>query len=116
MSSMLGAEMLVSTGKTVVTDRKFDSDESTSRFSNHVFVRLVAVGRTFDRVDFRYTFFDGCYLRNCRFDSCDFTGCRFLNTHLSGATFSGCKFDYTTFERTFIDSRVLDTECPPMKT
>jgi hypothetical protein len=46
-ASTLRTEMLVSSNKTVVTDYKFDSDESNSRFSNHVFVRLVAVGRTF---------------------------------------------------------------------
>jgi len=104
--------MLASSRKTVVTDQKFDSDESNSRFSNYVFVRLVAMGRTFKKVDFKYTVFDACYLRNCRFDACDFTGCRFVSTQLPGAKFSGCKFDYATFEKTLIDARVLDTECP----
>src|SRR5271170_1288995 len=114
-ASILRTGMLVSSKKTVVTDHKFASDESSSRFSNHVFVRLVAVGRTFTKVDFRYTFFDACYLRNCRFDSCDFTGCRFANTQLPGAKFSGCKFDYATFEKTLIDTGVLDTECPGLE-
>jgi uncharacterized protein YjbI with pentapeptide repeats len=82
--------MLVSSGKTVVTDQKFDSDKSGCGFSNYVFVRLVAMGKTFTKVNFRYTFFDTCYLRNCRFDSCDFTGCRFVNTRLPGSKFSGC--------------------------
>jgi hypothetical protein len=104
--------MLVNRGKIVVSDQKFDSDESNSRFSNYVFIRLVATGRTFQNVNFRYTFFDTCYLRNCRFDSCDFTGCRFLNSQLPGAKFSGCKFDYATFEKTIIDAQLLDTECP----
>ena len=81
--------MLVNSGKLVVTDQKFDSDESNSRFTNHVFSRLVAVGRTFKNVDFRYTVFDSCYLKKCSFDSCDFTGCRFVNTQLPGAKFSG---------------------------
>src|ERR1035441_3770564 len=62
----------------------------------------------FIRVDFRYSFFDSCYLRDCHFDSCNFTGCRFVNTHLPGAKFSGCTFDYVTFEKTFIDPRILD--------
>ena len=78
-AAFLRAEMLINSNKTVITDQRFDSDESNSRFSNHVFVRLVAIGRIFTKVNFRYTFFDACYLRNCRFDSCDFTGCRFLN-------------------------------------
>jgi Pentapeptide repeats (9 copies) len=107
--------MLINSNKTVITDQRFDSDESNTHFSNHVFVRLVAMGRTFTKVNFRYTFFDDCYLRNCQFDSCDFTGCRFVNTQLPGAKFSGCKFDYATFEKTLIDARVLDTECPGLE-
>jgi hypothetical protein len=107
--------MLIDSNKTVITDQRFDSDESNTRFTNHVFVRLVAMGRIFTKVNFRYTFFDACYLRNCRFDSCDFTGCRFVNTQLPGAKFSGCKFDYATFEKTIIDARVLDTECPGLE-
>ena len=107
--------MLVDSRKIVITDKRFDSDESNTRYPNHVFVRLVVMGRTFTKVDFRYTFFEACYLRNCRFDSCDFTGCRFVNTQLPGAKFSGCKFDYATFERTLIDAGVLDTECPGLE-
>jgi Pentapeptide repeats (9 copies) len=104
--------MLVASGKVVKTDQRFDVDEANSRFTNHVFVRLVAMRKSFTGVDFRYSLFDGCYLRDCHFDSCDFTGCRFVSTQLPGAKFSGCKFDYATFERTFIDPRILDTECP----
>lgn len=107
-----GRKMLIASGKTVVTDQKFDADEANTRFSNCAFVRLIAMGKTFTKVDFRYTSFDACYLRNCHFDSCDFTGCRFVNTQLPGAKFSGCKFDYATFEKTLIDPRILDSECP----
>lgn len=104
--------MLVNSGKTVVIDQKFDNDEIKSRFINYVFIRLVAIDRRFTKVDFRYTIFDTCYLRNCQFDCCDFTGCRFVNTQFPGAKFAGCKFDYATFEKTLIDPRVLETECP----
>lgn len=104
--------MLISSGKTVLIDQKFDSDETNSRFSNIAFVRLVAMRKTFQNVSFRYSFFDSGYLRDCHFDSCDFTGCRFVNTQLPGAKFSGCKFDYATFERTLIDPTILDKECP----
>lgn len=107
--------MLVSSGKTVVTDQKFDSSESNSRFSNYVFIRLVAKDKMFTRVDFKYSFFDACYLRDCRFDSCDFTGCRFVNTNLHGAKFSGCKFEYATFDKTLVDPKILDTECPGLE-
>lgn len=104
--------MLVPSGKTVICDHKFDADETDSRYANYVFLRLVAMRKRFERVDFRYSIFDTCYLRDCKFDACDFTGCRFVNTQLPGAKFSGCKFDYTTFEKTHVDPGILDTECP----
>lgn len=104
--------MLVASGKVIKTDEKFDADETSSRFANHVFVRLVAMRKKFTKVDFRYSTFDCCYLRDCQFDSCDFTGCRFVSSQFPGAKFSGCKFDYATFDKTLIDSSILDTECP----
>ena len=93
-------------------DEKFESDISNTNFSNKLFIRLIAKGKRFENVDFKYTFFDNCYLRNCVFDSCNFTGCRFIGVNFYGASFSGCKFDYATFERTIIDSDILDTGCP----
>ena len=93
-------------------DEKFDSDISDAEFSNRLFIRLVAKGKRFKKVDFKYTIFDTCYLRNCVFDSCDFTGCRFISVNFYGASFNGCKFDYATFERTIISSDILDTGCP----
>ena len=54
-------------------------------------------------------------MRDCVFDSCDFTGCRFIASNLHGSKFPGCKFDYATFERTDIDSEVLDESCPPFE-
>lgn len=93
-------------------DEKFESNISNTSFSNKLFMRLVAKGKRFENVDFKYTFFDNCYLRNCVFDSCDFTGCRFIGVNFYGTSFSGCKFEYATFERTTIDSDILDTGCP----
>lgn len=104
--------MLVTSGKKIITDQKFDSDQSNAQYANHIFIRLVAKKRYFTNVDFRYTSFDNCYMRNCRFDSCDFTGCRFVNTQFPGTEFTGCKFDYATFEKTLIEPRILDTNCP----
>jgi len=104
--------MLVESGKKILTDQKFDSNESNSKFRNCVFVRAVATRKTFTKVDFKYSFFETCYLRKCHFDTCDFTGCRFMGTQFTGSTFAGCKFDYATFERTIIDPKILDTECP----
>jgi uncharacterized protein YjbI with pentapeptide repeats len=104
--------MLVNSEKKIEVDKKFNSDESNSAYSNFLFVRLVAKGKKFTKVNFSHCTFDMCYLRNCRFDSCNFTGCRFVGTILNGSTFSGCKFDYAIFEKTTIHSDVLETECP----
>lgn len=107
--------MLTANGKQISTDEKFDSDAADVRLTNYVFVRLVAKRRTFTNVDFKYSFFDTCYLRECTFDSCDFTGSRFVNSNLHGSKFSGCKFEYSYFEKTHIDPLVLDTECPGLE-
>ena len=103
---------IVSSNREHHTDDKFDSDVSNVNYSNKLFLRLVAKGKRFKQVDFKYTIFDTCYLRNCVFDSCDFTGCRFIGVNFYGASFAGCKFDYATFERTIITSDILDNCCP----
>jgi hypothetical protein len=104
--------MLSESGRVGLTDKKLIADIDHTEFVNHLFVRLVAKSRRFTSVDFKYSIFDMCYLRDCIFDSCDFTGCRFLATNLHGSKFSGCKFDYAIFERTLVESEILDTECP----
>ena len=104
--------MLSPSKRTHHIDQWFDSDASDVQFSNSLFVRLVAKGKRFTNVDFKYSIFDTCYLRNCTFDSCDFTGCRFVATNLHGSAFTGCKFDYSIFERTVVESDILDTGCP----
>lgn len=104
--------MLIDSSKIIQTDKKFDADVSGESYTNQMFVRLVATKKTFTNVDFKYSFFDTCYLRNCHFDSCDFTGCRFVGTSLHGSSFSGCKFDYAYFEKTQVDSDILDAGCP----
>jgi len=104
--------MLDDSGRTSQTDRKFVADVADVSFSNHLFLRLVAARRRFTNVDFKYSIFDTSYMRDCQFDSCDFTGCRFVGTNLYGSSFSGCKFDYAIFERTHVDTALLDTECP----
>jgi hypothetical protein len=104
--------MLTNSGRKVETDMAFDKDQIQATFSNHQFVRLVAIKKAFKEVDFKSSTFDACYLRDCSFDSCDFTGCRFVGTNLHGSKFSGCIFDYATFERTQLEADLLDTECP----
>jgi hypothetical protein len=93
-------------------DKLFDDDVADVAFSNQLFIRLVAKERRFTNVDFRYSIFESCYLRNCVFDSCDFIGCRFVGTTLDGSAFSGCKFDYATFDKTGVDNDILNEGCP----
>lgn len=103
---------IISSNREQHIDEKFDSDVSNVSYSNKLFLRLVSKSKRFEKVDFKYSIFDTCYLRNCVFDTCDFTGCRFIGVNFSGANFNGCKFDYATFERTIIASDILDNCCP----
>jgi hypothetical protein len=93
-------------------DHRFADDESNTDYRNHVFVRLVAMRRTFSKVDFRYCVFDGSYLRECKFLDCDFTGTRFLSSNFHESSFSGCKFEYAIFEKTQIAPDILETQAP----
>jgi uncharacterized protein YjbI with pentapeptide repeats len=88
-------------------DKIFCANVDESKLTNYLFIRLVAKGKKFTNVDFKYSIFDTCYLRNCHFDSCDFTGCRFIGTNLTGSSFAGCKFDYVNFERTLVENDIL---------
>jgi len=96
----------------IAPDKRFLNDETDSVYKNYLFTRMSAKGKVFKRIDFSYSTFDACYLRDAKFDSCKFIGCRFISTNLSGAIFSGCEFDYATFERTTVEPTILDTECP----
>lgn len=102
-------------GRASKVDVKIDSNIINEDCSNRLFIRLVSKERRFEKVDFKYTIFDTCYLRNCVFDSCDFTGCRFMNSNLYGSSFIGCKFDYVYFERTIIDDEILNVGCPSVE-
>lgn len=105
--------MFTESGREHIVDKKVEENIDNQNLINKYFNRLVAKDIHFQNVDFRYTIFDRCYLRNCVFDSCNFTGCQFLNTNLYGATFEGCDFDYATFENTIVDHEILNTQCPP---
>ncbi len=104
--------MLEDSGRIEQLDQKFVKDVESARFINNLFTRLVAKKVKFSNVDFRYCIFDAAYLRYCVFDTCDFTGCRFINSNLQGSSFSGCKFDYATFDKTNIDTDILNSGCP----
>ncbi|HHB75668.1 MAG TPA: hypothetical protein ENK84_03880, partial [Desulfobulbus sp.] len=103
---------LVSSNREHLVDQRFDTDVSNTEYINKLFLRIVAKGRKFENVNFKYTIFDTTYFRNCVFESCDFTGCKFIGANFYGAKFIGCKFDYATFERAIISNDVLDNCCP----
>jgi pentapeptide repeat protein len=103
---------LVSNDREHLVDRKIDIDCTGNNFVNKYFLRLVSKGKKFENVNFMYTIFEDCYLRNCVFDSCNFTGCKFKDVNFYGAKFEGCKFDYATFERTVVTDEILDECCP----
>jgi hypothetical protein len=106
---------IVESGRKSHIDVKIACDISNQDYSNSFFLRLVSKGKRFEKVDFKYTIFDTCYMRNCVFDSCDFTGCRFTGGNLYGSSFIGCKFDYVYFERTIIDDEILNVGCPSVE-
>lgn len=103
---------LANSNREHIVDQRFDTDVSNVQYINKLFLRIVAKGKRFENVDFKYTIFDNSYLRNCIFDSCDFTGCKFIGVNFYGSKFTGCKFDYANFERTIIEGEVLDKCCP----
>jgi hypothetical protein len=47
-------QMLSDSHRVHVTDKKFDDKVENEKFVNHLFVRLVAKGRRFVNVDFKY--------------------------------------------------------------
>jgi uncharacterized protein YjbI with pentapeptide repeats len=107
--------MLDPVNRHIEIDKQVIADISGVDWSLRLFTRLSAKRKRFTNVNFKYTIFETCYLRDCTFDSCDFTGCRFSGTNFHGSTFEGCTFSYTHFERTNIDPSVLDTCCPPTR-
>ena len=106
---------LEKSGREIQIDVKINSNISGTNYSNKLFVRLVSKANRFENIDFKYTIFDTCYLRNCVFDSCDFTGCRFIGSNFYGSSFNGCKFDYSYFEKTIIDDDILNVGCPSVE-
>lgn len=104
--------MITDSGRKIELDKKIEGDVSSQEYTNILFTRLVAKDCKFHKVSFDYCIFDTCYLRNCSFDSCSFIGCRFQNSNLHGSSFIGCNFDYATFEKTQIDTDVLESNCP----
>jgi hypothetical protein len=98
--------------KPVIQHKEFrgqvrDTDLSVRRLS-HVF----AVNVAFFDVNFKQCDFANCYFRNCRFIRCNFTGATIKESNFRGAQFEECDFRYTSWEKTILDERFLDTCLP----
>ena len=104
--------VLTASNRIIETDKWIRGDIQDCRLDTRLFVRLGAKEKKLVNVDFKYSTFESCYMRDCTFDSCDFTGCKFVGTNFSGSTFIGCKFDYSSFERTLISDEILSSGCP----
>lgn len=98
--------------RTEYKDKIIQVSASYIELSNGVYIRLTIGPKhiKLSHVNFKYSVFDSCYMKNTVFESCDFTGCRFIGSNLVGSSFNGCTFDYVIFERTFVDDDILQTQ------
>ncbi|KAA9332776.1 pentapeptide repeat-containing protein [Adhaeribacter soli] len=99
-------------GRIKIEDKIINSNLDSTDFHNKHFVRIGSKDQNFKKINFSHTYFENCYFRNIVFDSCNFNGCKFINCNFQGSTFPGSRFEYATFEKTFIDSEILDNNCP----
>lgn len=110
-------QLLKKGNREVVTDYIVENDieNDLENLKFKIYIRLYAKKVKFRNVSFLHCVFDSCYLNDCVFDSCDFTGCRFISSNFHQTTFAGCEFRYSTFDKTFIDSEILEEEAPPQE-
>ncbi|MFT3880401.1 MAG: pentapeptide repeat-containing protein [Gemmatales bacterium] len=99
--------------KQKIEDIEIQSDLANVPLSKIHFSRIYGKDLTFHNVDFKYSIFDDCYLRNCKFIGCDFTGATFKSSNLRGTHFSGCAFRYSSWEKTIVDEDILRDCLPP---
>lgn len=85
---------------------------SDTQLSKTHMLRVSAVNKVFENVDFRYSVFDDCYFRKCKFINCNFTGAQLKNSSFRSSEFIGCKFDYCRFNNTRITNTILDNNQP----
>lgn len=103
---------LINHAKSVIEDKEFPSDVRNQDFSQQVFKRVFAVGKTFIGTSFKQSEISDCYFRNCRFIKCDFTGANIRRSNFHGSQYEECKFQYSTWEHTQIDDEFLDNCLP----
>lgn len=95
-----------------IEDKDLPAGLRDTDLSRKELCRVSAVNQVFTAVTFKQCVFSACYFRNCRFVRCDFTGADIKESNFRGAQFDECIFKYTTWEKTLIDERFLDTCLP----
>ena len=95
-----------------IEDKEFPAGLRDTDLSRKELSRVYAVDQLFTGVIFKQCVFSSCYFRNCKFVRCDFTGANIKESNFKGAQFDECSFKYTTWEKTLIDERFLDTCLP----
>lgn len=109
----MSIDSLIDNEPILLTDKEFDAEKIYNiSFDKHIFTRVSAVSKTFEKVSFKYAVFDDCYFRNCKFIDCDFTGAQFKGASYRGSEFSGSRFDYARFNNTKITNSILDFNIP----
>ncbi len=98
--------------KEKIEDKEFSAALRDEDLSRKELTRVFAVDQTFTGVSFKQCVFASCYFRNCKFIRCDFTGASIKESNFKGAQFEECSFKYTTWEKTWLDERFLDTCLP----
>ncbi|MEZ7515850.1 pentapeptide repeat-containing protein [Flavobacterium frigidarium] len=106
-------DMMFFSTKKLEIEKKYYYILDGNKFVNHLFIRAIAKNIIFKNIDFSITYFENCYLRDCRFIRCNFEGAKFAACNLVGSYFEDCNFDYVTFEKTFVDDEIF--ECAPKK-
>ncbi len=95
-----------------IEDKQFPVGLRDTDLSRKELSRVYAVDQLFTGVAFKQCVFASCYFRNCKFVRCDFTGASIKESNFKGAQFEECSFKYTTWEKTLLDGRFLDTCLP----
>ena len=98
--------------KEKIEDQEFSAGLRDTDMSRKELTRVFAVAQTFVGVSFKQCVFISSYFRNCKFIRCDFTGANIKDSNFKGAQFEECGFKYTTWEKTWLDERFLDTCLP----
>lgn len=93
-------------------DKLITGDVLSESFAQRELIRVHAVKVTFTDTSFKQSVLSACYFRNCTFIRCDFTGAQIKETNFRGAKFQDCKFLYTSWEKSQVEEKILESCLP----